>query len=201
MLSTVQSFLNSCAVSFDLPILDWIQATMQSDFMDKFMPIITLFGEKGLFWMVLSALFLLFPKTRKMGLGMALAMALGLLVCNITLKPLVARPRPYDFQLSEFGRVIPLLIEAQHDFSFPSGHTIACFEASVVMLRNNKWVGVPAFILGVLVSFSRMYLYVHYPTDVIVSVILGTLFALIGDAIAGAIAPKLKPRKRGKFEA
>ena len=201
MLSAVQSFLNSCAVSFDLPILDWIQATMQSDFMDKFMPIITLFGEKGLFWMVLSALFLLFPKTRKMGLGMALAMALGLLVCNITLKPLVARPRPYDFQLSEFGKVIPLLIEAQHDFSFPSGHTIACFEASVVMLRNNKWVGVPAFILGVLVSFSRMYLYVHYPTDVIVSVILGTLFAIIGDAIAGAIAPKLKPRKRGKFEA
>ena len=201
MLSTVQSFLNSCAVSFDLPILDWIQNTLQSDFMDKFMPFITLFGEGGIFWIALSILLILFPKTRKIGLGMGFAMALGLLVCNVTLKPLIARPRPYDFQLSEFGRVIPLLIEAQHDFSFPSGHTIACFEASVVLLKNNKWMGVPAFILAILVSFSRMYLYVHYPTDVIVSVILGTLFAFIGDALAGAVAPKLKPRKRGKFEA
>lgn len=201
MIATIQSFLNSCAVSFDLPILEWIQANMQSVFMDKFMPFITLFGEAGIFWMVLSALFLLFPKTRKMGLGMALAMAMGLLVCNVTLKPLIARPRPYDFQLSQFGKVIPLLIEAQHDFSFPSGHTIACFEASVVMLKNNKLLGVPAFILGLLVSFSRMYLYVHYPTDVLVSVILGTLFAFIGDALAAKIAPKLKPRKRGKFEA
>ena len=201
MIATIQAFLNSCAVSFDLPILDWIQSTMQSAFMDKFMPFITLFGEAGIFWMVLSALFVLFPKTRKMGLGMAFAMVMGLVVCNMTLKPLIARPRPYDFQMTQFGRVIPLLIEAQHDFSFPSGHTIACFEASVVMLKNNKWVGIPAFILGLLVSFSRMYLYVHYPTDVLMSVVLGTLFAFIGDAIAGAVAPKLKPRKRGKFEA
>ena len=99
------------------------------------------------------------------------------------------------------GVIINLLIDKEHSFSFPSGHTIACFEASVVMLKNNKWVGIPAFILGLLVSFSRMYLYVHYPTDVLMSVVLGTLFAFIGDAIAGALAPKLKPKKRGKFEA
>ena len=201
MIATIQAFLNSCAVSFDLPILDWIQATMQSAFMDKFMPFITLFGEAGIFWIALSILFMIFPKTRKMGLGMGIAMAMGLLICNVIMKPMIARPRPYDFQMAQFGKVIPLLIEAQHDFSFPSGHTIACFEASVVMLKNNKLLGIPAFILGVLVSFSRMYLYVHYPTDVLVSVILGTLFAFIGDAIAGAVAPKLKPRKRGKFEA
>ena len=201
MIATIQAFLNSCAVSFDLPILEWIQATMQSSFMDKFMPFITLFGEKGLFWIVLSVLLMIFPKTRKIGLGMGLAMAMGLLICNVTLKPLIARPRPYDFQLSQFGKEITLLIDAQHDFSFPSGHTIACFEASVVLLKNNKWMGIPAFILAILVSFSRMYLYVHYPTDVLVSVILGTLFAFIGDALAAKIAPKLKPRKRGKFEA
>ena len=201
MIATIQAFLNSCAVSFDLPILDWIQATLQSPFMDKFMPFITLFGEGGIFWIALSVLLMVFPKTRKIGLGMGLAMALGLLVCNVTLKPLIARPRPYDFQLTEFGKTIPLLIEAQHDFSFPSGHTIACFEASVVLLKNNKWMGVPAFILAILVSFSRMYLYVHYPTDVIVSVLLGTLFAFIGNALAGLLAPKLAPRKRGKYEA
>ena len=201
MLTAVQNFLNSCAVSFDLPILDWIQSTLQSPFMDKFMPFITLFGEGGIFWIVLSILLIVFPKTRKIGLGMGFAMIMGLLVCNVTLKPLVARPRPYDFQLSEFGKTIPLLIEAQHDFSFPSGHTIACFEASVVLLKNDKRMGIPAFILAILVSFSRMYLYVHYPTDVLVSVILGTLFAFLGDALAGVVAPKLAPKKRGRFEA
>ena len=201
MIAAIQNFLNSCAVSFDLPILDWIQATMQSPFMDKFMPFITLFGEAGIFWIALSILFMIFPKTRKMGLGMGLAMAMGLLICNVIMKPMIARPRPYDFQMAQFGKMIPLLIEAQHDFSFPSGHTIACFEASVVMLKNNKWLGIPAFILGLMVTFSRMYLYVHYPTDVLMSVLLGTLFAFIGDALAAKIAPKLKPRKRGKYEA
>jgi undecaprenyl-diphosphatase len=200
MLTAFQNFLYSCALSFDLPILDWIQANLQSDFMDKFMPFITVFGDAGIFWMVISALFVIFPKTRKTGLGMAFAMMIGLVVCNITLKPLVARIRPYDLQ-AELGVTIRLLCDAQHDFSFPSGHTIASFEAAVVMLKNRK-LGIPAMILAVLISFSRLYLYVHYPTDVIASVILGTVFALIGDALAGLIAPKLGAgRKKGKFEA
>ena len=193
--------LNQLAVSFDLPILEWIQANMQNGFLDFIMPIITIFGDAGIFWIAWSVLLILFPRTRKIGLGMGFALMMGLVLCNMTLKPLVARVRPYDFQLSEFQKVIPLLIEAQHDFSFPSGHTIACFEASVVMLKNNKWLGIPAFILGLMVTFSRMYLYVHYPTDVLMSVLLGTLFAFIGDALAAKIAPKLKPKKRGKFEA
>ena len=200
MLSTVQSFLNSCAVSFDLPILDWIQATMQSDFMDKFMPIITVFGDAGIFWMVCAFVLFLMPKTRKTGLGMAIAMMNGLIVCNVTLTPQVARIRPYDLQ-AELGVTIQLLGERMHDFSFPSGHTIASFEAAVVMLKNSKKMGIPAMILAVLISFSRLNLYVHYPTDVIASVILGTLFALIGNALAGLIAPKLGAGKKGKIEA
>ena len=102
---------------------------------------------------------------------------------------------------AELGVTINLLIEAQHDVSFPSGHTIASFEAAVVLLKNSKKMGIPAMIIAVLVTFSRMYLYAHYPTDVIVSIILGTLFALIGDALAAKVAPKLAPRKRGKYEA
>lgn len=200
MLTAFQNFLYNCAISFDLPVLDWIQANMQSGFMDKFMPFITVFGDAGIFWMIWAALLLIFPKTRKTGLGMAIAMVFGLIVCNMTLKPLVARIRPYDLQ-AELGVAIQLLCEAQHDFSFPSGHTIASFEAAVVLLKNSKKMGIPAMILAVLISFSRMYLYVHYPTDVIVSVILGTLFALIGDAIAAKIAPKLSFGKKGKFEA
>ena len=200
MLTAFQNFLYNCALSFDLPILDWIQANLQSGFMDKFMPFITVFGDAGIFWMIWAAVLVIFPKTRKIGLGMAFAMVMGLIVCNITLKPLVARIRPYDLQ-AELGVSIKLLCEAQHDFSFPSGHTIASFEAAVVLVKNSKKMGIPAMILAVLISFSRMYLYVHYPTDVIVSVILGTLFALIGDAIAAKVAPKLSFGKKGKYQA
>lgn len=200
MLTAFQDFLYNCAISFDLPILDWIQATLQSDFMDQFMPFITKFGDHGTFWMIISALLLIFPKTRKTGLGIAIAMLMGLLICNVTLKPLVGRIRPYDLQ-AELGITIQLLGERMHDFSFPSGHTIASFEAAVVLLKNSKKMGIPAMILAVLIAFSRLYLYVHYPTDVIVSVILGTLFAFIGNALAGLIAPKLGAGKKGKYEA
>ena len=198
MIAAIQNLLNTCAVSFDLPILEWIQANMQSGFMDTIMPLITLLGEDGIFWIVWSVLLMLFPKTRKTGLGMAFAMAFGLLLCNVTLKPLIERPRPYDFQLAQFGKEITLLIEAQHDFSFPSGHTIACFEAATVLLKNSKKMGIPAIIIAVLVAFSRMYLYVHYPTDVLVSIVLGTLLGLLGNWLAGLLAPKLV--KKGKFE-
>ena len=197
----IRNFLNSCAVAFDLPILDWIQANLQSEFMDAFMPIITLLGDAGIFWIAWAVLLLLFPKTRKIGLGMGFALIMGLLVCNVTLKPLIARPRPYDFQEIQFGQIIPLLIERQHDFAFPSGHTIASFEAATVLLKNSKKMGIPAMILAVIIAFSRLYLYVHYPTDVIFSVFAGIFFAFIGDALAGLAAPKLGPRKRGKYEA
>ena len=126
-----------------------------------------------------------------MCLGMAFAMMMGLLVCNIILKPTVGRPRPYDFQWEVFGKQIQLLIETQHDFSFPSGHTIASFEACVVLLLNDKRQGIPALILAILIAFSRLYLYVHYPTDVIASIILGTAFAFIGNFLAQKIMDRL----------
>ena len=197
MLTAIQNLLNSVAVSFDLPILDWIQANLQSGFLDFLMPIITLFGEGGIFWIAWAVLMLCFPKTRKPGLGMAFALLMGVLICNVTMKPLIARIRPYDLQ-EKLGVTIKLLIDAQHDFSFPSGHTIASFEAAVVLLLNDKRMGIPALILAILVSFSRLYLYVHYPTDVLTSVVLGTLFAIIGNALAQKI--KLPSPKKGKYE-
>ncbi len=192
------ALLNQLAVSFDLPILDWIQANLQSSLMDTIMPIITLFGEAGIFWIAWAVLMLLIPKTRKIGLGMGIALLLGVLICNVTLKPLVQRPRPYDFVETNYQVIIKLLIERQSDFSFPSGHTIASFEAATVLLLNDKRMGIPAMILAILVSFSRLYLYVHYPSDVIFSVFAGILFALIGNALAKKI--KFSPLHKGKYE-
>ena len=190
MFTALQTLLNSVAVSFDLPILDWIQETMQCAFLDKTMPIVTLFGDGGVFWIGIAVLLLFFAKYRKTGFSMGMALVLGLVVCNITLKPLVARIRPYDFQLQEFGKEISLLISAQHDFSFPSGHTIASFEACTVLLLHDKRMGIPATVLAILIAFSRLYLYVHYPTDVLVSLVLGIAFGLLGSFLVNLIYKK-----------
>ncbi len=200
MLTAFQNLLATLALSFDLPILEWIRTTLWCDALDVVMPIITMFGDAGIFWIACSVILLLIPKTRKTGLGMIIALMLGLIVCNITLKPLVARIRPYDLQ-AQLGVTINLLNGTMHDFSFPSGHTIASFEAATVLLINNKKLGIPAMLLAVAIAFSRLYLYVHYPTDVICSVFLGIFFAIIGNVLAGLIAPKLHFGKRGKYEA
>jgi len=194
----ILQLLNSWAVSFDLPILDWIQATMQNSFLDFIMPIITVLGDAGIFWMICAAVLALTKKYRRLGFGMAIAMMIGLVVCNMILKPGIRRPRPYDYQWEVFGKQIQLLIEAQHDFSFPSGHTIASFEACTVLMLGDKKLGIPATILAILIAFSRMYLYVHYPTDVITSVILGTIFGIIGYYTAQKVNISLKGKYLGK---
>ena len=168
------------AESFDLPILEWIAANLKCGFLDFLMPLITLLGDAGIFWILCSVVMILIPKTRKTGLAMGISLLIGLLVCNVTLKPLVGRIRPYDYQWQFFQKEITLLVEGLHDFSFPSGHTIASFEAATALLIGNKKLGIPAMILAVLIAFSRLYLYVHYPTDVIVSIVLGIGIAFLG---------------------
>lgn len=175
--------LSYLAEHFDLPILEWIAANLWCPFLDGVMPLVTLLGDGGIFWIAVAVALLFFPKYRKVGLGMGAALLIGLLVCNVTLKPLVARIRPYDYQLEHFGRTIQLLIATPHDFSFPSGHTLASFEAATVLCIHSKKAGIPALILASLIAVSRMYLYVHYPTDVLVSVVLGIAFGFLGNRL------------------
>ena len=194
MLDMIRALLDSLAVSFDLPILDWIAANLWCPVLDAVMPVITLLGDAGIFWIAVAVLFMITKKYRTTGLSMMLALMMGLLVCNICLKPAIARIRPYDFQMEYFMKEIPLLVGGMHDFSFPSGHTIASFEAAVAILLNNRKLGIPAMILAFLIAFSRLYLYVHYPSDVIVSIVLGTALAFLGNFLAHKIMEKL-PKK------
>ena len=158
--------------NFDLPILDWIAAHLWCPFLDAVIPAITHLGDGGIFWIGLALVLMCIPSCRKTGIAMVFALLMGLLVCNLALKPLIGRMRPFDYQLLQ-GNMIPLLIEAPTDFSFPSGHTIASFEAAtVVLICHRKW-GIGAMALAMLIAFSRLYLYVHYPTDVLASVVLG----------------------------
>ena len=167
--------------SFDFPILDWIMEHLWCPFLDAVMPVITHLGDGGILWIVLAAALLCLPKYRKTGLTVAIALLMGLVVCNLCLKPWVARLRPFEYARQCLDRVIPLLIQAPTDFSFPSGHTIASVEAAtVLLLRHRKW-GVPAAVLDGLIAFSRLYLYVHYPTDVLAAMALGIGIGLLAN--------------------
>lgn len=180
------------AVSFDLPILDWIRDSLTHPILDAAMPLVTTLGNGGIIWILLALVLLLIPKHRAAGIKMAVALLMGLLVCNLGMKPLFARIRPFDFQWEYCGRVIDLLIAAPQDYSFPSGHTIASFEAATVLLLYRRKWGIPALILSVLIAFSRLYLYVHYPTDVICSVILGVLIGILACKLVDLISRKYK---------
>ena len=178
-------------LKFDLSILDWILVHLRCGFLDFIMIPITNLGKSGIFFIICAVAMLFFPKWRKTGWSIGVALLLGLLICNIIVKPLVGRIRPYEL------RYVQLLIPRETDSgSFPSGHTIAAFEfATAFAIRKKNWA-LPAFILAVLVSFSRLYLYMHYPTDVFTSVIFGMIFGVLGVVIVNAIY-KLIERKKG----
>lgn len=160
-------------LKIDNQILDWVAEHLHSPLGDAVMPVITVLGNAGAIWILVAVILLFLPKWREAGIQMLAAMAVAAIVGSLILKPLIARERP--FSANEFTE---LLISAPKDFSFPSGHTSASIAAAVILLMRNRWVGIPAMILAVLIAFSRIYLYVHYPSDILGGIILGLLSAV-----------------------
>ena len=109
-------------------------------------------------------------------------MIIGLLLClvlgNGIIKPIVSRIRPYDINNS-----VEILIRKPKDLSFPSGHTLAAFTSAVIILLYNKKLGVFAIVFAVLIAFSRIYFYIHFPTDVLAGIIFGCIFAFLSKKI------------------
>ena len=170
----------------ELGILDFIQEHIRCGFLDWFFSTITKLGDSGIFWILLAVIFLFFKKTRKTGLMMGVALLCGLIVGNITLKPLIHRIRPYDLNPD-----VTLLIDRLSDFSFPSVHTLSSFEGATVLMIRDKRFGVPAMVLAVCIALSRLYLYVHYPTDVLAGAILGIGFGFLAVAVVNAVQKKI----------
>ena len=164
----------------EIQALDWIQEKLSNVFLDTIMPVITDFASGGIGWIAIALILLFFKRTRPIGITMGIAMIMGLLIGNLTLKPLIGRIRPYDV-----NQGISLLIERPSDYSFPSGHTLASFEAATVIFRYHKKWGIPALLLAALIAFSRMYLYVHYPTDILGGVVLGVIIGFAAFKLYG----------------
>lgn len=158
----------------DYTILNLIYNNLRTDLCDKIFPIVTQLGNYGAIWIAIALVFLMFKKTRKLSIVILLSLGLTSILGNNILKPLLTRSRPFE-NLSN----INLLIKAPTDFSFPSEHTATAFASAVPIFLFSKKLGIPALILASLIAFSRLYLYVHFPTDVLAGIILGTLVSTI----------------------
>lgn len=172
----------------EFQILDWI-ASLHNGFLDTILPVISSFGDSGIGWIVLSIILLCIPKYRKAGLAMALALIFCLIIGNITLKPLIARPRPYSY-FPEMQLLIPPL----EDFSFPSGHTFASFASATALFLFHRKEGVAAYLLAAVIAFSRMYFYVHFPTDILAGIILGIASGFTAFKIISWFQNRYQPR-------
>ena len=158
----------------DFAVLDWIQAHLRCQALDFLMPKVTLLAEGGVFLILVGLALLLWKSHRVCGAALLTGLAGGLLVGNLLLKNLIARPRPCQINTD-----IQLLISAPKDYSFPSGHTLHCFIAAAVLMHYDKRLGWPMLVIAILVAFSRLYLYVHFPTDVLAGAALGAGIGLL----------------------
>ena len=161
-------------LNLDGNILLFIQECVRNPILNPIVVFITSLGDEGMIWIVATLLLLIPKKTRKIGVMSGLALLGSLLINNTLIKNLVARPRPYT-RLED----LTILIPKPGKYSFPSGHTASSFASGVVFFRQlpKKW-GVPALVLAFLMGLSRLYVGVHYPTDVLAGMIVGALLAV-----------------------
>lgn len=154
-------------MTLDQTILHGIHAALTGPFLDFLMPKITDLGNGGAIWLLAAGCLLCTKKYRRQGVLLLGGLAVGVLVGNVALKNLIARPRPC------WVESVPLLIASPTDYSFPSGHTLSSAIAATILTKTDRRFGYAAIPLAALIAFSRLYLYVHFPSDILGAVALG----------------------------
>ena len=162
-------------MSMDWSILQAIQDTTRCPFLDMLMPRITALGNGGAIWLIAAGGLLCTKKYRRQGVVLLGCLALGVLVGNLVLKNFIARPRPCWLDGS-----VPLLINIPKDYSFPSGHTLSSVIGATILTGTDRRFGYAAIPLAVLIAFSRLYLYVHFPSDILGGALLGLSIGMLG---------------------
>ncbi len=157
------------------------------------MPIITQTMNYDIMAGVIAVILICTKRFRWIGVAILIGVVLGFIVGNGMIKFLVDRPRPFI----ENPNII-LLISAPTSSSFPSGHTIAAVAMAVAVYMYNKKAGYVGFAFAAMIAFSRLYLYVHYPTDVIAGIIIGIICGYVGYKISELIRIRYKKEKVGE---
>ena len=159
---------------FDESILFFIQEHLKNPVIDRFMVLITTLGNSGFLWIFLAFLLLSQKRYQRCGVSLICALSLTMFLNDELLKPLFGRIRPCN----TFPDVL-LLIGRPHSPSFPSGHTAAAFVSAAVIFHSYRFAGILAYITAALIAYSRLYLFVHYPTDILGGILLGTTVAYL----------------------
>lgn len=156
--------------SVDQTILFFIQTNFHFPILDKIMILATVAGDKGLIWIVLSLLLLINKRTRGIGVATLIALTLSTIMGEGLLKHIVQRPRPYaDFPW------VHLLVDKSTAYSFPSGHTTSSVAAAYVLSKYIKKFAPLIWMAAAAIAFSRLYLFMHYPSDIVAGVVLGLI--------------------------
>ncbi len=175
----------------DGSILLWIQENLRTDFMTAIMKAVTRLGDKGIFWITVAVLFLLFKSTRKTGLALSIGLVINALIVNVWLKNMVGRIRPY-----EVVEGLKCLIPEPSDASFPSGHASHAFVAvAVIWIMMSEKYGIIALIISAIIAWSRLYLGVHYPSDVLAGILIGIIAGVTGVIIVRAVEKRMGGNK------
>lgn len=177
--------------NWEFDLLYWFQS-IHNPILDKIVVVITSLGNAGIFWILLTLVMLIVCKDKKVAWTSALALLFSVLVINVFLKNMAMRARP-----CWIDDTIPLLVKNPKDYSFPSGHSSASFAsaASIVQYAKYRKQGIAAVILAALIAVSRMYVFVHFPTDVFVGTILGIVEAILAGIIIRFIYRKVEEKK------
>ena len=159
---------------WEINVLLWIQEHIRVSFLTPVMQFITSLGDKGFIWIMVCVFLILFRKTRKIGIVAAVSLALNGLIVNLVLKTRIMRIRPFILE-----EQLELITQIPNDYSFPSGHTSAAFATAVILFMGlPKRIGIPAMVLAVFMGLSRLYVGVHFPTDVLAGALIGILAAM-----------------------
>ena len=183
-------------LEFDLSVFQWIQE-IQNGFLDTLMVGITSLGNAGAIFIILGFILLFTRKYRKAGLSVLVALIIMLICNDLFLKEFFGRVRPFELyesdpvKYAEWGTkyIFPELVYKPSSYSFPSGHTASAFAAAMAVLWNNRKIGVPVFIFSSIMGFSRIYVQVHYCSDVIGGLISGIICGLIAVLIVKFLYP------------
>jgi len=173
---------------FEFTILDAVQK-LRCPVLDALAVFFDAAGAHGEVWLALAAVLLAFRRTRKAGLAMLAALGLYMVAGHCILKPLFARPRPCDIRPEMLT-----LVARPHGWSFPSGHTASGFAAAFALWRENRRLGTPALILAAFIGFTRLYLYVHFPTDILGGIALGLALGACGVLLADKVCDRWAKR-------
>ncbi len=178
---------------FDEQALVWIAEHIRCAVLNPLMELYTQLGNTGLLFIVLGLAMLLWRPTRKAGFSALCAMLIGLVVVNFTIKPLVSRPRPW-LVIENFVNLVP----ERDPNSFPSGHTNAAFAFAIAVCASapKKWMKIAAVCAAVVMGLSRLYVGVHFPSDVLAGAAIGSLCGLLGAWVVSRAWGRLPARLR-----